>query len=1117
MLDLHTLAGTQIHDRFTLEKVVGKGASGVVYRAVDEKDGRLIALKLVAPSHRPEQSARYLRGTRLAAELRHPHIVETLDSGRWGPERRYFFLAMELVHGVALGRLAQTGLPMEHAVDLMIQVLEAAAYVHARGTIHRDLKPDNVMVLRRPDGGLVCKVTDFGIASNQQMEASVTQTGMLLGTPAYMAPEQAEQRPRPGPEFDLYAAGVMLYELLSGSRPFTGSPIQIFFKKLNEDPPPMSNADHLPAALVDTVMTLIARSPERRTHHARDAIEALRPFTAPAAIDEHTWARLTDGLNMTGLEPTVIGLHPGSNIPDGGAIQPMDPTLVDPPSEALWGRETLLERLNEHALRAESGDPQLVLLDGAVGVGKSAILRTLGIRLQEQGRFQLLSTTFFVAHGNEGGLKGAVSMHLGVRGQPREVVRDAIEAHMRRVGDDDDAEVLALTQWLAPDAEASGTGTAEGASDFSPGVRYLRRLARTRPVLLLLDDLHAGGPHGAALIDYLLFEFGFEPWNCLVVATTENRPSPDFVAALARSAHAEGRNRHTIAIDSIAIPDLTVGLRALFGLSTARAQRLAERAAGNPLVALALAHAQTTETMPPFATVGTGAFGDGASLQTMLSRLLENALEHLEDVAGAHEVLRAVALLGPSVDVGLLAQFMDTDIDDLGFETLLDDLIERDVLEEDQTPGVDRVSLKPRALSDHILAQIGNRLLRRMRRRAVAVLSEASDVDAGVIGDHHHALGDTPSALASWKKAELQARKAGAPYVAVDHGLKILASIDPDERAWWGTHLGRILLDAGDAGRAEELLRPVCDAPHVDDALVASDLLCDVYENMGKGAEWTALVERIQDRLPHAGRIGQHAAYCAVAMWSTTHSDDRAGRDAAEAAMGLAETPREIQRAAQRLAFSCLPSSALVRAEEAARKAVEASEGRPQMHLRSLRTLATVRLWRGDVDDAKRLNEEALALARWKGLSLRATLALHDLGDTLRLTASRLDEDDPERQTLIEQALDRYAGCVRAAEALDLESTAYLVRFKEAIARVTRDDTTGIETLVTRLTAPAEAAGLGLAAPCAHLITAWAHVREGSPEQARSALEGARILEAFQIDPQFPAIFAEIRAHLEAE
>jgi hypothetical protein len=168
-------------------------------------------------------------------------------------------------------------------------------------------------------------------------------------------------------------------------------------------------------------------------------------------------------------------------------------------------------------------------------------------------------------------------------------------------------------------------------------------------------------------------------------------------------------------------------------------------------------------------------------------------------------------------------------------------------------------------------------------------------------------------------------------------------------------------------------------------------------------------------------------------------------------------------------------------------------------------------MWQGQDKEARKLHEQALALARWKGLSLRATLALQDLGDTLRVSGARLAPTEDTRATHLRQANERYEACIRAADALDLKSTVYLVRFKMLMCGIALDEEMDVEARLNALTAPAIEAGLGLAAPFAKLLLAWAMAKKGELARARAALEEAKILEGFQVDPQLPVIFDEIR------
>ena len=158
-------------------------------------------------------------------------------------------------------------------------------------------------------------------------------------------------------------------------------------------------------------------------------------------------------------------------------------------------------------------------------------------------------------------------------------------------------------------------------------------------------------------------------------------------------------------------------------------------------------------------------------------------------------------------------------------------------------------------------------------------------------------------------------------------------------------------------------------------------------------------------------------------------------------------------------------------------------------------------MWQGRSEEAVQLHEEALALARWKGLSSRAALALQDLGDALRVSGQ------------YGLAQERYASSIQAAEALDLGSTVYLVRFKLLMCQIALDQSADLEAKLQALIGPANDAGLALATPFADLLLAWFRSRNNRIEEALVALENAKILEDFQVDPQVPAIFAEVRTH----
>jgi predicted Ser/Thr protein kinase len=247
---------------FRIESVLGSGAMGVVYRGTNEKTGRAAAIKVVAGELTAGKKVveRFEREAEILQQFRHPNIVRFLAVGRY---KGTSYIAMEFVEGVTLEKvLADRGaLPWREVVELAIQTCDALHYAHEHGVVHRDLKPSNLMVT--PDGKI--KLTDFGIAKDLDATA-LTATGRTLGTAAYMSPEQIRGTPAVSHKTDLYALGVVLYQMLAGKAPFDGStPVVLMHSHLNEPPPRASaKVEEIPKALDELVVTLMAKAPADR-------------------------------------------------------------------------------------------------------------------------------------------------------------------------------------------------------------------------------------------------------------------------------------------------------------------------------------------------------------------------------------------------------------------------------------------------------------------------------------------------------------------------------------------------------------------------------------------------------------------------------------------------------------------------------------------------------------------------------------------------------------------------------------------------------------------------------------------------------------------------------------
>jgi serine/threonine-protein kinase len=250
--------------RFVVEKELGKGAMGVVYLGRDPKIGREVAIKTLAvaqefePEELTEVKERFFREAQTAGRLSHPNVVTIYDAGE---EHDFCYIAMELLRGDSLARFTKPGqlLPAEKTVSIIARAADALGYAHREGVVHRDVKPANLMYDPEAD---TLKVTDFGIA--RLTASSKTKTGMVLGTPSYMSPEQLGGKRIDG-RSDLFSLAVTLYQMLSGRLPFDGeSMAQLMFRIANEPPADIAAVSTVPAGLVPFLSRALAKNPDER-------------------------------------------------------------------------------------------------------------------------------------------------------------------------------------------------------------------------------------------------------------------------------------------------------------------------------------------------------------------------------------------------------------------------------------------------------------------------------------------------------------------------------------------------------------------------------------------------------------------------------------------------------------------------------------------------------------------------------------------------------------------------------------------------------------------------------------------------------------------------------------
>lgn len=278
--------------RYRIIAELGRGAMGVVYKAEDPLLNRIVAVKTILMSsdadERAEYEARFYQEAKAAGGLNHPNIVTIHDMGREGDVA---FMSMELIDGVDLRELMKSGpLPLALAFDIAEQVADGLAFAHEHGVVHRDIKPANIMIVR----GRHAKIMDFGIAKVRLSDVK-TQTGAMLGSPKYMSPEQLNGE-RADHRSDIFSLGVMVYEMLTGTVPFSAAELgQLMYQISTAPAPPPSSVNAALPTMADLILAkALEKLPEQRYQDARELVADLRSCRAqiddpaaalPSAVD----------------------------------------------------------------------------------------------------------------------------------------------------------------------------------------------------------------------------------------------------------------------------------------------------------------------------------------------------------------------------------------------------------------------------------------------------------------------------------------------------------------------------------------------------------------------------------------------------------------------------------------------------------------------------------------------------------------------------------------------------------------------------------------------------------------------------------------------------------------
>ena len=361
--------GRLIAGRFVVEAPLGHGGMATVYRGEEIATGRRVAIKVMHSLHlgNPELRERFRREARNVAAISHENVVEIFDAGE--TDDGFPFLVMELLAGRTLRALVEAGpMSIPLVLETGAQIARGLARAHDLGIIHRDLKPENVLVLEM-GGGLHAKIVDFGLARGQE-DRRMTAAGAILGTPAYLAPERVRAQP-PGPGADLYALGIVIFEMITGRLPFESESLEGFlFHHLETAPPrPSTLAPACPAALDSLVLRLLEKSPRERPVDAHQVVRELSAMQADVA------------------QPASRGSLPGDATDPSGFVAPPNRNASSrdekyPASGTLgfdrWVRRALILESMVRRAYARSTIPPEIASD--IAALKAAVVRAESLR-----------------------------------------------------------------------------------------------------------------------------------------------------------------------------------------------------------------------------------------------------------------------------------------------------------------------------------------------------------------------------------------------------------------------------------------------------------------------------------------------------------------------------------------------------------------------------------------------------------------------------------------------------------------------------------------------------------------------------------------------------------------
>ena len=690
------MIGKKLADRYEILEELGRGGMGVVYRARDPQLNREVAIKIVAPNVlTPDTEQRFKSEAQVVARLDHPSIVSIHD---FGQHEGSLFFVMPVVDGANLRQHLKEGtLRLGDILEIGMAVGDVLEYSQARGVTHRDIKPENIMVHRQEGGGLRVRVMDFGLARAAEA-TGVTRTGMLVGTMAYLSPEQASGRPV-DTRSDIYSLGTVLYECVTGDVPFAGDVQAILYRVVHEIPQSArERGAQIDEELDRIIAGCLAKDPAERPAKPGDLVAALRRYRAGLReSDQNKSVMLTRTVTL----PRV-------------ALAP------------FVGRKDESRDLQRHLNAAVAGECQFVFVSGEAGVGKTRLLDDLE-KIAHARQIRVLHGRCVEQDGSFPyyGFCEAIQEYFR---QKESASSGEVRADFSDLGADLVAlfptlgEIDAFRSGSAGDSPAAAAGEARQpenrAQVFELLARTLIRVAAGKPLVLLLEDLH-GADVSIEALRYIARRLA--PTPTLIVGTfrTQDVGRGHPLMAMLEGFQGDRHFGHLVlrplspAEHRELLSTLTGGAR----VSDSVAQRLFESTEGNPYFTKELVRSLMDAGNLVRDATGAWSLSGGAeissdALPATIQQAVEKRVARLPEAL--REVLSTAAVMGKTFDFKDLEALYEGDAD---VEDAVERLIAGGLIEEERQSRGDTLAFTSGVVREVLYAELSRRKRRSLHRK----------------------------------------------------------------------------------------------------------------------------------------------------------------------------------------------------------------------------------------------------------------------------------------------------------------------------------------------------------------------------------------------------------------